>query len=585
MGVLLQGFYKHLPNNAVPSPADGDSSVDWWWDHLAQQANALRLAGFTAIWLPPVLKAYLGSGGGADGYEPFDDYDLGSRDQKGSLPTRYGTREQLQRCVAVLRANGLDVYVDMVEHQRIGDIEPFIFRYPGADGTPDIGRFPKDPLNFLPQVPRDPNLGGPPWEDIAFGRELAPINALPLHYIADNLTDAADWMTRALDIQGYRIDDVKGLSTDFLLPFLNSKSMAGKFAVGELYDGNQTLVNAWVHNPKGMQGRSSAFDFPLKFILNAMCNNSGRFNMAALDHAGLAGICPKKAVTFVENHDTDLFPKDGIVFNKILAYAYILTSEGYPCVYYRDYSTDAGCYGLKQEIDNLVWIHEKIAEGTTQERWKDFDVFAYERLGGPHLLVALNNDPQSSHRITVATGFGPRVLLHDYSGHAETAFTDENGWVTINIPPNNNGNGFACYSRDGLGGSFSVESQTVRQDFEGAPDLDILPAVCGKTVKVGRIWSGASRPITASLSADCTDWTHSTAIQLELLSPLGDLLKTFKFSLGSSSNDALEATSAVAGFHTLQLTTSNAPATNLNPTFKLSVTYQADLHFETPAAA
>jgi alpha-amylase len=582
MGVLFQGFFKQLPNNAVPSPADGDSSVDWWWDHLARQAHDLRLSGFTAIWLPPVLKAYLGASSGADGYEPFDDYDIGSRNQKGSLPTRFGTREQLQRCVAVLRANGLDVYLDLVEHQRIGDIEPYVFRYPGADGTPDLGRFPKNPLNFLPQVPRDPNLGGPPWEDIAFGRELAPINAQPPHYVADNLTDAADWVTRALDIQGYRIDDVKGLSTDFLLPFLNSKSMAGKFAIGEYYEGNQILVNAWIHNPKGMQERSSAFDFPLKFILNAMCNNPGRFNMADLDHVGLAGASPEKAVTFVENHDTDLFPNDRIVYNKILAYAYILTSEGYPCVYYRDYSTDVGCYSLKPEIDNLIWIHEKIAEGPTWERWKDFNVFAYERLGGARLLVGLNNDPETAHRITVATGFGCHVSLHDYTGHAQDVVTDSNGWATITIPPNNHGNGFVCYSRGGLGGGFVVTPIPVQQDFEGAPDLDILPALNGKTVTVGRIWSGANQLITSQLFPDVRGWTPTTVIRLDLIAPNGNVQQTFDFTLNTLSGATLRATSSSAGFYTLQVSASNTPLENLNPTFRLSVTYETDPVFAPP---
>jgi len=579
MGVIFQGFFKHLPNNAVPSPTDGDPSVDWWWDRLASQANDLRLAGFTAIWLPPVLKAYIGAGRGADGYEPFDDYDIGSRQQKGSLPTRYGTREQLQRCVAVLRANGLDVYLDLVEHQRIGDVEPYVFRYPGADGSPDMGRFPKNPSNFLPQVPRDPNLGGPPWEDIAFGRELAPINALPQHYVADGLTDAADWLTRALDIQGYRVDDVKGLSTDFLLPFLNSKSMAGKFAVGEYYEGNQTLVNGWIFNPKGMQGRASAFDFPLKYILNAMCNHSGRFNMADLDHVGLAGISPQKAVTFVENHDTDLFPNDRIVYNKILAYAYILTSEGYPCVYYRDYSSDFNCYGLKPEIDNLIWIHEKIAEGPTQQRWKDFDVFAYERLGGAHLMVGLNNDPHGSHRITVASGFGPHVSLHDYTGHAPDVFTDGNGWVTLTIPPNNNGNGFVCYSRDGLGGGFAVMPLPVQQDFEGAPDLDILPALNGKTVTVGRIWSGANRPITSRFFPDMAKWTPTTLIRLILLAPDGTNHASLDFTSTIPRGTVLQATSSSPGFYTFQVSTSNAPFQNLNPTFRLSVTYESDSIF------
>jgi alpha-amylase len=78
--------------------------------------------------------------------------------------------------------------------------------------------------------------------------------------VFDNLIAAADWLTRALDVQGYRIDDVKGLSTEFLLTFLNSKSMNGKFAVGVFFDGNRILVNGWIFNPNGMKGRPSAFD-------------------------------------------------------------------------------------------------------------------------------------------------------------------------------------------------------------------------------------------------------------------------------------------------------------------------------------
>ena len=140
MGVLLQGFYKLRPNRAVPSPADGDPKTPWWWDRLAAQANEFRTAGFTAIWLPPVLKTSAGVHSGSDGYGPFDDYDIGSKSQMGSVPTRFGSREQLQRCVATLRANGLDVYLDMVEHHRSGDPGNFVFRYRGADGTTATGR-------------------------------------------------------------------------------------------------------------------------------------------------------------------------------------------------------------------------------------------------------------------------------------------------------------------------------------------------------------------------------------------------------------------------------------------------------------
>src|SRR5580692_2333074 len=133
MGVLLQGFFSDVTTV-------GGSS---WWDHLARQAVDFAGSGFTAIWLPPPLKG--NSGGFSDGYDPFDDYDLGSKDQKGTIPTRYGTREQLQRCAAMMRANGVDVYVDLVENQRDGDDGKFNFKYLSVLGGLGSGRFGKGP--------------------------------------------------------------------------------------------------------------------------------------------------------------------------------------------------------------------------------------------------------------------------------------------------------------------------------------------------------------------------------------------------------------------------------------------------------
>ncbi len=47
--------------------------------------------------------------------------------------------------------------------------------------------------------------------------------------------------------------------------------------------------------------------------------------------------------------------------NKILAYAYILTHEGYPCVFYRDYEE----WLDKSKLNNLIWIHNNKASGST----------------------------------------------------------------------------------------------------------------------------------------------------------------------------------------------------------------------------
>ena len=109
MGVLLQGFYKLRPNRAVPSPADGEAGTRWWWDHLAAQAHEFRKAGFTAIWLPPVLKTSAGAHPGSDGYGPFDDYDIGSKDQMGTVATRFGSREP---ATDLRNANASGIFAD-----------------------------------------------------------------------------------------------------------------------------------------------------------------------------------------------------------------------------------------------------------------------------------------------------------------------------------------------------------------------------------------------------------------------------------------------------------------------------------------
>jgi alpha-amylase len=465
------------------------------------------------------------------------------------------------------------VYADLVENQRGGGSGPggFTFRYADADGQAGGGRFPKNANDFHPNVPEDPNVPGP---DFSFGSDLSPVNGgNPRGDCGNKLIDSADWLTRALDLQGYRVDDVKGQSSDFLRRFLNSKSMAGKFAVAEYFDGNVGKVQDWIFRQMG--GRASAFDFATRFTLAAMCD-SRPFNMSALDHVGLAGQNPMQAVTFVENHDTDR--SEPIFQNKMLAYAYILTSEGYPCVFYKDYSTDKFCFGLKDKIDNLIFIHEKIADGPTQQRFKDVDVFAFERMGGRHLLVGMNISSDTDRTITVFTGFGANVPLHDYTGHGGDRRTDGSGQVTITIPRNTNGLGYVCYAPPGVGGAFQIRSHTVTQTFQGAQDLDIKPASTAQSVDIGRVFCEEGKPVLGVLRFDATDWTPATALTLELLDPDGASLGTKVFNQGDQGGQ-LAAVAAKTGFHTFRIRAAGTPATNPKPTYSLQTTYQAPKTF------
>ena len=280
-------------------------------------------------------------------------------------------------------------------------------------------------------------------------------------------------------------------------------------------------------------------------------------------------------MTFVENHDTDR--TSPITQNKAMAYAYILTSEGYPCVFYRDYSTDAGSYGLKPVIDNLIWIHEKLAFGTTQQRWKDHDVFCYERQSYPNLLVGLNNNGSTARTITVQTGFGSNVALHDYAGHAGDVTTNGTGQATITIPVNNAGAGYVCYSRAGITGGFGFSNYSVTQEYAGAQDLDIKPADNTALVQVCRVWVAAGKPIKGALFYDTTGFTSGTFVYLELDGPNSSILATRTYSKNTAQGTAVVATAATTGWYTFRVRSYNTPKTNAKPIYWLRATYTAPL--------
>ena len=562
-GVLLQGFYWD-----VPSPAAGNSSAPWWWDHIGSQANALASVGFSAIWIPPVLKG--ASGGYSDGYDPFDDYDIGSKNQESSIPTRYGTRQELEKCCAMFRANGIDIYCDIVDNHRDGDPGNFQFNYIDAYGNANLGRFGKSYYDFHPNVPQDPDVPDGSSENFnAFGRDLAPING-PSDWIYDGLESSADWLTKALDLEGYRLDDVPGISTDWLNPFLSYNSLSGKFAVGEYYDSNVSDVKYWEQTM--MNGRCSAFDYPLRDgYLKQMCNSPSSFNMASLFGAGLIGTDPTHSVTFVENHDTDR--SEPITQNKMLAYAFILTNEGYPCVFYKDYSSDTGCYGLSAPIQNLMWIHEKIASGNTTQRFSNNLVYVYERTGGSHLLVGLNNNTGYDYKLTCATGLGANVHLHDYTGHCPDIYTDASGNATLDLPVATNGNGYCCYSVSGITGSFTPASYSTKQEYAGASDLDIKPADNTATVSVCQVWVAANTTITSALYYTTTSWTSSTYIYEEIDNPSGTSIGTKDYYLSTAQGATFTAHAASTGWYTFKVRSYNTPSGNAKPPYWLDATY------------
>jgi alpha-amylase len=575
MGVAYHAHARFLDPQGhritVPAPVDPQTPhVPWWFDWIAMNAAALRRAGFTAILYPPVCKTQSGHFNTGDGYGVYDQYDIGSKNQMGSVETRFGNREQLQRSIAIAHACGLDVYIDVVLHQLIGGNNG-VYRYLGANGAPQIGRFPKNPGCFRGAPPRRPEDPVPvPADDFAFGDELVYINCEPPGFTINGMIDFGDWLTRSLDCQGYRVDDTKGMAVPFVKHWMNSKAMAGRFCVSEYFDGNPQNLFGWAEGAMG--GRSLVFDFTTHFGLQSMCDDGG-FDMRGLNGLGYSALDPLHSATFVDNPDTDLSPGEQIISNKLLAYAFILTTEGYPFVYHKDYSTEPGCYGLKPWIDTLVWIHENLASGNTFVRYADAQVFVHERLGHPGLLTAISKDPWNRHTITSATNFGSHVQLHDYTGRHPDIWTDDEGHATFTVPNNAFGRGqsYLCFSRSGQGAAPALHRRSTTQTLFGAADLDIGPVRNGNT-SLGRVWAAGETRITGEFRGLLIPWPQGTSDVVELVDPAGASLVSAR--IGSTGTAELHATARQSGWYSFRTTATSLPQDSGSP-FELSVTYTA----------
>jgi glycosidase len=93
------------------------------WNEVAGKIPEIAEAGYTSLWLPPPAK---GNGGGFSiGYDLFDPFDLGDKNQRGTVATRYGTKEELQRMVAMAHRFGLRVYFDNVMNHRGPEVPGF----------------------------------------------------------------------------------------------------------------------------------------------------------------------------------------------------------------------------------------------------------------------------------------------------------------------------------------------------------------------------------------------------------------------------------------------------------------------------
>ena len=118
-----------------PAPTQGEAMLQYFntdWNEIALKMPELAEVGYDSLWLPPPTK---GSGGLSVGYDLWDRFDLGSKDQRSSVRTRYGTEADLLRLVEVAHRFGIRVYFDNVMNHNAFDV-------PGYNASTPIDIYP-----------------------------------------------------------------------------------------------------------------------------------------------------------------------------------------------------------------------------------------------------------------------------------------------------------------------------------------------------------------------------------------------------------------------------------------------------------
>jgi len=166
------------------------------------------------------------------------------------------------------------------------------------------------------------------------------------------------------------------------------------YGVAEYWD-NTRAIERWVEITNFSRVNPvDAFDFPLRELLKGMCDQYGFSLRMLAEGETLSQRDPLLAVTFVENHDLR-DPGRPIEHDKLLAYAWIMVHEGYPCVFWKDWFADglAGV-GTPNGIAALVQAHRDLAGGPTNVLHVHDDLYIMQRPGWerqPGLVFALNN--------------------------------------------------------------------------------------------------------------------------------------------------------------------------------------------------
>ena len=443
------------------------------WNTVRKKGDELSKLGITSLWLPP---AYKGIGGEKEvGYGVYDLYDLGEFDQKGSISTKYGTKNEYIDAIVELQQNGIDVYGDIVLNHKMGadklqtikavkcnwddhtkeegeeqTVEVWTkFTFPGrnhkySDFEWNWTHFDGIDYDYRTNQVALYKLKNKTWQmdvdkehgnyDYLMGADIDFSN----QEVIDECMKWGKWYLDTTGVNGFRFDAVKHIKASFIRDFIREmRKYTNKnlFSVGEYWNSNVEELKEYIEKT---EGELSLFDVPLHYNFYQASHSDGNYDMSKILDGTLLKENWGKAVTFVDNHDTQLgqaleswIP----TWFKEIAYSIILFNRnGYPCIFYGDY------YGIQyddippmENLKTLMLLRKDKAYGEQVNYFDNPDIVGFTRLGDDAhyksgMAVIISDKYEGSKRMYVGKNFAGDKFT-DALGHREDEIIiDEDGF-------------------------------------------------------------------------------------------------------------------------------------------------------------
>ncbi|WP_373756012.1 alpha-amylase [Jeotgalibaca porci] len=483
-GLMMQYFEWDLPN-------DGQL-----WNNLKDDAKHLKELGVTAVWLPP---AYKGTSQDDVGYGIYDLYDLGEFDQKGTVRTKYGTKEEYIQAIKALHEQGLSVYADVVLNHKAGadakerfmayEVNPdnrqekltepyeiegwtrfnfegrgdtyskFKWNWRHFSGTDFNAENDKEAIYMIQGLEKG-------WsDDETVDNEYGNYDYLmfaDIDYeneeVVQEVLNWADWYIEETGVDGFRLDAIKHINYHFIKNLVKSvreKDRPDFFVVGEYWKSDYETIADYLEET---DFSLDLFDVSLHYNFHAASNQGRDYDMRDLFTDTLVSKNPTHAVTFVDNHDSqpgqslESFVADWF---KPLAYSFILLrAEGFPCLFYGDY------YGIQGEnpipgkaedyLDALLYLRCNHAYGAQHDYFDHEMCVGWTREGDeqhPYGMAVLMSNGDDCEKVMHVGKQYAGITFADYLGNCEEKITiDEEGNATFLV----NGGSVSAWVQDGV---------------------------------------------------------------------------------------------------------------------------------------